>query len=383
MCIPSGYTIMISVKSTDANSTQAKLSKIPSVPGLYRHDDGHYYGKIKRDGKISKKALTTENGVRISDRKIAEKALREWVDNFGKPAKVAPPTLGELFTRFVEMKKGKANSTLKKYDWVLSKFEKGGADFLKTPVDLIKPSELSTFLSKYEKEMKPTTYNELTLTIKQVFDVALMDSIIPANPYSLLPNKRLKNHRKPADVPTIEQCEAIVESIRTQEYADTREESADKCEFLHLAALGEAEANYLTWKNVDFENERINAKRIKTGVHFSVPIYPHLKPFLIKLYENQGRPTPETPIFKIKTIKQSLYNACKRLKMTAYSPIDFRKARIVWMIRKGVTVETLAKWQGHNDNGVLIRNTYSWVLDGGQAQFEQEQLAKLAVIHID
>ena len=47
------------------------------------------------------------------------------------------------------------------------------------------------------------------------------------------------------------------------------------------------------------------------------------------------------------------------------------------MIRKGVPVETIAKWQGHVDNGVLIRKVYSWVFDEGQADYEKAQLAKL------
>jgi len=76
-------------------------------------------------------------------------------------------------------------------------------------------------------------------------------------------------------------------------------------------------------------------------------------------------------------MKKALRNACTRLGFPAYSPRDLRKARIVWCLRKGVPVEIIAKWQGHSDNGVLIRKTYANVIDEGARHFEEEQLAKL------
>jgi integrase len=183
---------------------------------------------------------------------------------------------------------------------------------------------------------------------------------------------------EPAEVPTVEQCERIVENIRQQEFAKGAEDSADMAAFLHLAALGEAEAQWLTWGNVDFEGAVMRCKRIKTGAYFNVPIFPHLMPFLVDLYQRQDQQGAGERLFKFKSVKQAIYNACKRLGMPAYSPRDFRKARIVDLLRKGITPEMLSKWQGHKDNGVLIRRTYSWVIDDGHKQYERAQLALLS-----
>ncbi len=95
----------------------------------------------------------------------------------------------------------------------------------------------------------------------------------------------------------------------------------------------------------------------------------------IGLHERQGTPAAGV-LFSILSPKQALYNACNRLEFPAYSPIDFRKARITWFLRKGVAAEAIAKWQGHRDNGVLIRRTYAWVISDSDNAYEQEQLSK-------
>jgi integrase len=121
----------------------------------------------------------------------------------------------------------------------------------------------------------------------------------------------------------------------------------------------------------------MQCKRVKTGRYFEVPIYPHLRPHLEDMYTRQGKPEASVKVFKVRSIKKALFNACTRLGFRAYSPRDLRKARIVDLLRKGITPEILSRWQGHKDNGVLIRRTYSWVIDDGFKQYEREQLALL------
>ena len=60
-------------------STLQSLSKIHGFTGLYRHENGSYYGKKKIRGVKKVAALTTPEGQNISDRKWAEKAFKAWV----------------------------------------------------------------------------------------------------------------------------------------------------------------------------------------------------------------------------------------------------------------------------------------------------------------
>jgi integrase len=321
-------------------------------------------------------SLKTGKGEAIKERKLAEAALRKWTDELDAPAKKETPTFRQIYEKFIEAKGGKKEKTKKNYRHHFKTVETLAPKIPAMPVDAIRPGHFAPMLGRLESEWRAWSYNALTLFIKQIFDFAMDDEFIEKNPYDRLPTKRKKLENEPARVPTVEQCERIVEDIRGQESAKA-DASADMAAFLHLAALGEAEAQWLTWSDIDFGEGVMRCKRIKTGSHFNVPIFPHLRQFLADLQGRQGHPAAETKLFKFKTIKQSLYNACRRLQMPAYSPRDFRKARIVDLLRKGITPETLSKWQGHRDNGVLIRRTYSWVVDDGFKQYERAQIALL------
>jgi integrase len=290
------------------------------------------------------------------------------------------PTLSDCFAQFKLFKAHNSKSTLEKYDYmkrVLDLYK--GQTLLDTPITEITAENIVAFFANFPTTKKPRYFNTFSLVLNQVFEMAVIKKYIETNPFTFLPKNviRRKVPTVPDEVPTIEQCEAIVANIRCQKASDTREDSANLCEFIHLAALGQAEAGFLTWKDIDFEKGLIRAKRIKTGKFFDVPIYPHLKPFLEALAASNPNRKPTDKLFKIQSMQKALYAACARLKLPLYSPRDLRKARIVWMLRKAVPVELIAKWQGHSDNGVLIRKTYAFVIDDAAASYQNEQLKKL------
>ena len=293
-------------------------------------------------------------------------------------AKTNTPTLAQCFDNFLIYKNGVSAGTLAKYKYVKRAFElHGGKVLLKTPIAKITPQTLAEFLVKLPG--KPQSFNTFSLVINQVFEMVRINRNIKENPFDLLP-RNITHHKVQLTrdvVPTIKQCEAIVASIRSQRASDTREDSSNLCEFIHLAALGQAEAGFLTWADIDFEKDVIRAKRIKTGKFFDVPIYPHLKPFLEALAASKPNRKPADKLFKIESMQKALYAACQRLKLPNYSPRDLRKARITWLLRKGYPVDLIAEAQGHSDGGVLVRRVYSNVIDEARDTYRQEQLAKL------
>jgi integrase len=352
-------------------STRQCLKKIATVNCLYRHEESDiYYAIKKKNNRIISASLQT------TDRKLAERRLKEFVAKLDANIEGKCPTLAQGFENLKKAKAGNSDSTLKQYGWAYATVKAQAPGLLDIRIDQIKPSDLAGLFGSL-KGWKATSYNSFTLIVKQVFDSALHDGMIPKNPYDLAAGRRRKVQRERDEVPTVEQCEQLVANIRDQPFALNPDASGDLCEFLHLAALGEAEANSLFWSDFEFSSEVIHITRKKTGVPFEVPFYPHLKPFIENLFNKSGRPGPGQKVFAVKSIKQSLYNACKRLGLPAYSPRDLRKARIVWMLRKGVAVENIAEWQGHSDNGILIRKTYAWVLDDEKAAFGRLQLEKM------
>ena len=366
------------MKNTSPKTTAQKLSKIPNVPGLLRHEKGHYYGRYKVSGKRSTKALETENGNPVEDRNQAE-AIFTALKQKARSPKSDNITFENLWKIYAGSYAGKAQSTRDNLDWVYRQIAADWPTVLKQEVANIKPMELNAFFVKRSLALKPASYNDTTAHLKRFFELAVSNGYIPVSPYDRIPktNQRKDNPRQPDEVPTIPQCEAIVAHVRAQEFADTADKSADMLALMHLAALGTAECIFADWSRVDWEAEVIQVKRQKTGAWFEVPLYPHLKPFLIDLWERQGKPA-SGKLISILSPKQAIYNACKRLHLPAFSPRDLRKARIVWLIQQGMDVESVAAWQGHKDNGVLIRRTYANVINDSVRAHRRAQLAKLA-----
>jgi len=83
------------------------LGKIPNAQCLYRHTlNGIYYASKKVRGKRKEKSLQT------TDRKIAERKLKQWLKDLEKVDAVAGrTTLAELIRKFEAAREGKAEQT--------------------------------------------------------------------------------------------------------------------------------------------------------------------------------------------------------------------------------------------------------------------------------
>ena len=173
--------------------------------------------------------------------------------------------------------------------------------------------------------------------------------------------KRKRPTRPLRIVPTVEQFRAIVQSIREQEFADTRNETADFVEAEGICGLGQAELANLNWRDVNFDAGTIQVLRIKTKKPFSIPIYPQARPLLNRRLAITGS-KPDNPVFTIKDGKVAVANACRRLSFPAFSQRSFRRMFVTEALRKGVSVKILADLQGHTDGGKLILQTYSDVI---------------------
>ena len=88
-------------------STRQQLVKVPQVPGLYRHSLNHGYYGIKKVGGKRK-----EHSLRTTDRKLAERRLKEWLANLGKvDAGVERLTLKEMVEKLQKAHAGKSAKT--------------------------------------------------------------------------------------------------------------------------------------------------------------------------------------------------------------------------------------------------------------------------------
>jgi integrase len=351
-----------------AKTTRGRLKKIPNCPGLYRHASGKYYMIRKIKGKIVVACLDT------SDQTTAKRILQGKTQTL-QLRQGETPTLQNLCARFLETKAERTKGMVKNYRWVIGRLERDFPKFT-WPIDQILPSDLAIYFVELAPQIGPRSFNHFTEIVGMIFQLAVNANHLDRNPVLLIPKKdrrkRIERKRNTeATIPTLQQFEKIVADIRSQQFADTRQTTADFVSFCALASIGEAEANSVSWEDVDWKAQRINFIRRKTGKAFYVPLFPWLKPFISELWQRSGKPVTGR-IFNIRSAKQAIRNACKRLDFTFFSPRDFRKMGIVRQIRAGLDERMVAKFQGHSDNGQLIYSTYTSEFDSDEKERERK-----------
>ncbi|MEI7731140.1 MAG: tyrosine-type recombinase/integrase [Verrucomicrobiota bacterium] len=368
-------------KGAPCLSTRQLLEKIPNYPCLYRHSVNNTYYAIKKHGGKRK-----EHSLDTTDRKSAERRLKDWIANLDKvDAQAEKTTLEQLLEKFIKGRLGKSKKTTDTERSIIKNFKATWGNGLGIQVSRVQPSMLNEWLAKQETRLKDSSYNRYALFLKQLFDLAYNDKMIPESPFSRVdkPWKRVEDVKR--IVPTDEQFRAIVDNIRAEKRNVKAEESANFVEFLGLAGLGQAEARSLTWGDIDWIKEKISVRRRKTGALFYPPIYPQLKPFLqnllaketAKAAPQQTALPPNTPLFTISDARKSLTNACNRLGFPNFTQRSIRAYLIRKLWQKQVDIKLISKWQGHKDGGKLILNTYTEVFGTDDADYEKAQLAKI------
>lgn len=360
-------------------STRQLLVKIPNVPCLYRHSvTGEYYG-IKKLRNKRKKTECFES----KDRRIAERKLAAWIKGLANlDTEAEKTTLGQLIKKWVAGRKGLGESTRATDDCIIKRFKADWKHGLNLRVSQVRTSHLDEWLAIQEGRLKNSSYNRYSGFLKGLFDIAINDKMIieSESPYAKIktPWKSPRKDRTRRVVPTQEQFQAIINDVRNQKMNADAEESADFLEFMGAAGTGQAEASALTLGNIDWTAKKIFLTRRKTGELYDVPIYDWLKPLLEKLVKKfpAGTP-PDTKLFKIKGARKALKGACKRLGYHLFSERNIRAALIRKLWQSGVNPKLISKWQGHQDGGKLIIDTYTEVFGADDAEYVESELAKV------
>ncbi len=365
---------MVTILAPVVTARTATYVKVANFPGLYRHArSGRYYACKKLGG------VRRESSLKTCDRKIAERRLKEWIGSLDKvDAEVEKTTLGQLIQRFVVITGGMAHNTHVTNNAIINEFLRWWPHGKDYQVRLIRPSSLDEWLALQEPRLRNVSYNRYAGFLKQLFDIAVKDRIIAESPAKGLRVPWKKPQVPVRRIPTVDEFERIVENIRSQRFSDHAQDTADFVAFLGLAGLGQAEASSLTWGDVDWQQNRLHIRRHKTDTQFIVPIYDHLRPLLERLSkERQGKRSPASLVFKIKDAKKALGAACKRLKFPAFCQRSLRQHLIGRLWRAGVDRKLIAQWQGHQDGGQLILDTYTQVFGSDDEEYVRGQLAKI------
>lgn len=337
---------MLSDVTSNAQWTKSKTAC------LYRYNpNGEYYARVRFGGKLYRRKLGT------SDYQLARRKLADFRRDLGRTdARAGNTGFGTALDKYARTIGGLSVSSQKDKRAIIGKLRSTWFGIDTLPLRLIKPSDVSAWLSRHCGDKGASYYNSVLTVIRSVFDLAVKDRIITESPAAHLTyRKRATPIRK---TPSYDEFKAIVASIRAQKLNRAAEQSADFVEFLGLAGLGQAEVRAITRVDVDLDAGLITTFRHKTKQGFMIPIYPQLRPLVEKLCKGKAH---DERLFKAKDAQKALQHACARLGLPAYSHRSLRRMFIVRAIERGVDVKVIAEWQGHRDGGKLILQTYSHV----------------------
>ncbi len=320
--------------------------------GLYRYNpSGKYHARIRVGGKLYRSALGT------GDYQLARRKLSDFKRDLGRTdARAGQTSFGAVLEKYAQTIGGLSASSQKDKRAIIDKLKSTWLAINTQPLRVIKPSDVSAWLSRHCGDKGASYYNSVLTVIRNALDLAVRDRIIADSPAAHL---KYRKRNKPIRLtPTFEQFKQIVSDIRSQRLNREAEQSADFVEFLGLAGLGQAEAAAITRADVDLKAERIITYRHKTRQGFAVPIFPQLRPLIEKLCKGKAH---DERLFKYNDAAKALTNSCKRLGLPPFSHRALRRMFITRAIERGVDVKVIAEWQGHRDGGKLILATYSHV----------------------
>ncbi len=319
--------------------------------GLYRYNPtGQYHARVRFRGKLYRRKLGTTDHA-LARRKLAQFRL----DLERTDATKGNTSFAKVLDDYAATLGG-ADSTKEKKRAVIEKLKQTWFGIDTLPLRTMKPSQIATWFAKHYGDKSASHYNSALTVIRDALEMAVRDKIIIENPAGGL--KYLKRNKPIRLTPTFEQFKEIVADIRAQKFNREAEQSGDFVEFLGLAGLGQAEAAGITRSHVDLVAGRIIVYRHKTDTGFAIPIYPQLQLLVEKLCKGKKH---DERLFSINESRKALANACKRLGFPSFTHRSLRRMFITRAIEKSVDVKVIAEWQGHQDGGKLILQTYSHV----------------------
>jgi integrase len=326
------------------------------APGLYLYQrTGVYYARLKVRGRQLTRSLRTH------DKALAKRLLNQLRH---EQQQLDPGTLDQslaaLCERYASSFAHQSKSTRQTKELVLRRVLEWWPTGKFTPVQRIKASDCEAWLASLHRRLPkfgPATRNAHLWTLRDLLESAVRDRLIVQSPAAHLRGlKRVKPIRL---TPSFAQFQQIIADVRSQQFnGHGAEQSADFLEFLGLAGLGQAEARALTRADVDFEAGRIRTFRQKTSTGFLVPLYPQLKPLLLRLCKEKKS---NDRLFKLNDGKMALAGACRRLGLPAFTQRSLRRMFITRCLERGIDVQTISRFQGHRDGGRLILSCYGHV----------------------
>jgi integrase len=335
---------------------------------LVRHKGGSYYLRAWVDGKVIRAKLDAAN-LRIA--KLQRDAKLAAMRGAAKVALTSSVrTLDDAITVVSERMTGLPDleePTQEYYQDIIQILRRTMP--LEAHGKVWSATEAAAWWKAIAKKYSPQRANNILSMGKRVGAVLVECGLCMDNPLGKF--KRVKIPETKIIVPSRETADSIVASIAAQGKRDSKE-SAAYVGFLAYGGCRHGQAQALQWEDVDLRPEEKGGGWITfwSGVRGTKGAKSRRLPISVplrKILEDYKPKDATGPVFKIKTPRIALDNACKRLEIPHLRLHDLRHFFSTYAIESGVDIPTVAKWLGHKDGGALLMKTYSHVRDDHSA----------------
>ncbi|WP_457628050.1 tyrosine-type recombinase/integrase [Persephonella sp.] len=196
--------------------------------------------------------------------------------------------------------------------------------------------DMDLFVSRLKDfGLSSTSININLRHIKSIFSKAVDWGYLEYNQF--LRYKELRVQKKPPRFLTVEEIKKIERAI-------DREDFLLLFKFLIYTGARRSEAVYITWDDIDLNNNIIYFKKTKTYLSRAVPIHPELRTELEKLYPSVGRLFSFTHHWATKRLKHYFKKAGVDIRVH-----DLRHTFASQLVMSGVDLKTVQELLGHTD----------------------------------
>ena len=337
---------------------QQTLTQVKGTQNLWKAEpSGVYYGIIRQNGKQHKDSLET------TDFAKAKRKLNDWRIQLSNLAPSAErKTLFKVIAcgwlKWQESKDLKI-STIQK--------SKIGSNnlckyFGKMQLDEITPDIIIDWRVKRLKDVKPNTFNYENNVLKQILQIAVDKGYIIKSPASKsLAIKKSKCQKRDYYCPTEKEFLKLIETIRPLVKGD---DSANLVELLGYTGARLNEGTSITWGDIDYEKNEFTItggeKGTKNHQPRTIPLFKNFRELLERIKASlPTEPNKTDRIIKYRSCGGAIKRACEIAGLPRMNHHGFRHYFITQTFQKTGEFMVLARWVGHNDNGLQISQTYA------------------------
>jgi len=355
------------------------------IRGLWQRGD-KYYLQVRVPGESAPRKFPLD-AITLSEAKAAAELRRTELRKGNVPTRGHKPGFSDFAEKYLQVlekseRPVKVARTIREERRILEKWK--GA-LLNTRIDKVTKAQIAAYRDTRSVEgMSPRTINIHLSILRNVFAKAVADEIIEKLP----PFGRFKNSEAQAPSrPRLsdEEFELLCRAS-LEESGRNGQLLHDLLRFLGYSGARKTEAQHMLWRDVNFNAGLITFRNSKGGATRSMDMNPSLKQHLSDMWERRDPessylfPSPERgsrdePVSNLveafnRAIASTGLNGFAKMEAQGDSRLkkrvrlgfhDLRRYFATRVMELGADPQTVSRWIGHKDGGILLLKTYAQV----------------------